>query len=452
MSKDQTNVLSVFMNRKHTSIDRAEGIYLFDTQGRKYIDASGGPILCNLGHGLDEMADVLSDQARRVAYVHRIDFTNPPLEAAAAKLCQASEGAVDRVFFVSGGSEATEIGMKLGRKFHLDNGQPGRYRVISRWQSYHGSTMGALSWTGFTSRRADFSPMLEPTSHIAPAYCYRCWFGAQPQSCNLECAQALENEIMCLGPESVAAFIMEPVSGMSLCGAVPPAAYFREVRDICSRHGVLLMLDEVMTGAGRTGAMYAFQHFGISPDILALGKGLGGGYFPIGAAAISSDMHATMAAASGLFGAGHSWSGNPMGCAVVSKTFDYMAEHRLVERAAEMGEYLNAHLHARLADHPLVGDIRGLGLMQGVEFVADKKTKQPLNPKLGFSARVAHACLERGMFLEYSSGCDRGQAGDMIMFGPPFIVTKEQLDEMVDILAEVLSLDLLASEGVGASF
>ena len=445
------NVLNVFMHKTYPSISRAEGVYLYDEEGRRYIDGSGGPILVNLGHGLKEMARVLGEQAEKVAYVHRMDFTNPPLEEAATKLCQASGGALARVFFVSGGSEATEIGIKLARKFHLEEGRSSKFKIISRWQSYHGSTMGALSWTGFTSRRADFVPYLGGGIHIAPAYCYRCWFGARPESCGLECASALENEILCQGPETVAGFIAEPVSGMSLCGAVPHPDYFRRVREICDRYQVLLILDEVMTGAGRTGKMFAYEHFGIEPDIVALGKGLGGGYFPIGAAAVSPRVYEAMDSHSGIFGAGHSWSGNPLGCAVVAKALDYLKEHDLVARCARMGDYLARRLE-RLREHPLVGDIRGLGLMQGVEFVAEKATRKPLEKSLGFSARLAHECLKRGLFIEYSSGCDRGQGGDMIMFGPPFIVTEEQIEEMVAILEEALAQDLAGSAGPGLSF
>ncbi len=449
--RDNGFVLNVFMNKSYPSIARAEGVYLYDEEGRRYIDASGGPILVNLGHGVKEMAEVLRNQAEKVAFVHRMDFTNPPLEEAAAKICKASGGSLARVFFVSGGSEATEIGIKLARKYHLEEGRPGRFKIISRWQSYHGSTMGALAWTGFTSRRADFAPYLGGGIHIPPAYCYRCWFGASPESCDLECASALENEIMCQGPETVAGFIAEPVSGMSLCGAVPHPDYFPRIREICDRHEVLLILDEVMTGAGRTGRMFAYQHFGIEPDIVALGKGLGGGYFPIGAAAVNSRVYEALVSHSGIFGAGHSWSGNPLGCAVVSKTLDYLEEHGLVARCAGMGDFLARRLE-KLKDHPLVGDIRGLGLMQGVEFVADKATRRPLDKSLGFSARLAHECLKRGLFIEYSSGCDRGQAGDMIMFGPPFIITEEQIEEMVSILEEVLAGDLTTSGGPGLSF
>jgi len=279
-ANDTSHVFHFFLNRKYVSIARAEGIYLYDDTGKRYIDASGGPILCNLGHGLEEMAEVISEQAKKVSYVHRVDFTNPPLETAAHKLCKASDYAMDKVFFVSGGTEAVEIGVKIARKYHLDNGKPSKTRVISRWQSYHGSTAGALAWTGATGRRSDFLPYLHDFTHIPPAYCYRCWFNKTPETCNFECANALENEILCTGPDNVSVFLAEPVSGMSLCGAVPGKGYFERIREICNKYDVLLMFDEVMTGMGRTGKMFAYEHFDVVPDILALGKGLGGGYFP----------------------------------------------------------------------------------------------------------------------------------------------------------------------------
>lgn len=445
-SSHPSNVFHFFLNREYISIARAKGIYLYDDKGNRYIDASGGPILCNLGHGLEEMADVLSDQARKVAYVHRIDFTNSPLEEAAQKLCKVSGNAMDKVFFVSGGTEAIEIGVKIARKYHLDNGNPSKHRVISRWQSYHGSTAGALAWTGATGRRNDFFPYLHDFTHIPPAYCYRCWFNKTPDTCNLECADVLENEIMCLGPDNVSVFLAEPVSGMSLCGAVPRKGYFERIREICNRYDVLLMFDEVMTGMGRAGKMFAYEHFNVIPDILALGKGLGGGYFPIGAVAVPDYIHQKIAGHSGMFGAGHSWGGNPLGSAVVSKTIDYMDEHNLVDRCDKMGKYLEQKLNDLYA-FPMVGDIRGMGLMRGVEFVADRKTKKTIDPKSAFSARLSAECLKRGMFIEYSGGCDRGQSGDMIMFGPPFIITETQIDDAVEILKQALKRDLMSDSG-----
>lgn len=438
MSRKKSHVLSVFMQRDYVSIVKGEGIYLYDERGKRYIDSASGPILCSLGHGVEEMADALRDQASQVAFAYRLDFTTPVLEDATAKICQATDGAMDKVFMVSGGSEATEISVKLARKYHMDNGQPAKYKVISRWLSYHGMTMGALSWSGMTGRRADYDPMLRDFSHIAPAYCYRCWFNQTPETCDLECAQALENEIMCQGPDTVAAFIAEPISGMSLCGATPRADYFKRIRAICDKYDVLLILDEVMTGFGRTGTWFAYEQFDIVPDILALGKSMGGGYFPVGAAAATSRVSDTIARKSGVFGAGHTWAGNPLAAAVVRKAIDYLKEHHLVERCAEMGAYLAEKLEA-LRSHPTVGDIRGRGLMRGIEFVQDETTKAPLDPQLIFWRQLAHEALERGLFIESSGGCDRGQAGDMVMFGPPFIVTKAQIDEMVGIFDEVLS-------------
>jgi adenosylmethionine-8-amino-7-oxononanoate aminotransferase len=437
MSRNTSHVLSVFMQRDSISIVKGEGIYLYDDTGKRYIDSAGGPILCSLGHGVPEMAEALRDQASKVAFAYRVDFTTPVLEEAAAKVCQATGGAMDKVFMVSGGSEATESAVKLARKYHIDNDRPSKYKVISRWQSYHGMTMGALSWSGMTARRADYDPMLRDFSHIAPAYCYRCWFNQTPETCDLECAQALENEIMCQGPDTVAAFIAEPVSGMSLCGAVPRPDYFQRIRDICDKYEVLLILDEVMTGFGRTGTWFAYEHFATVPDIMALGKSMGGGYFPVGAAAVTARVAETIARKSATFGAGHTWAGNPLAAAVISKAIDYLTEHQLVERCAQMGAYLAEQLEA-LRSHPTVGDIRGKGLMQGIEFVQDKDTKQPLEPQLQFWRQLAHEALDRGMFIESSGGCDRGQAGDMVMFGPPFIVTREQIDEMIGLFDEVL--------------
>lgn len=434
-----TYVLRVNSRRNYPSIVRGEGVYLYDGQGRRYIDSGGGPILCNLGHGLEEMARVLAEQARQVAFVYRSDFTTPVLEEAARKICEATGFAMNKVFLVSGGSEANEIAVKIARRFHLENGEPSRHKIISRWMSYHGMTQGALAWSGMPGRRRDYVAMLKDDAHIPPGYCYRCWFGLTPQTCQLQCAEALEHEILCQGPENVAAFMAEPISGMSLCGAHPRQDYFLKVREICDRYGVLLILDEVMTGFGRTGRWFGYEHFGMLPDILTLGKGLGGGYFPVGAAALTARVAQTMEKGSGLFTPGFSWAGNPLGAAVISKAVECLREQGLVERSAQMGDYLAQRLQA-LRAHPTVGDIRGKGLMLGIEFVKDKETREPLDPSLRFHQELAHQALDLGLFIETSSGCDRGRAGDMVMFGPPFIITKEQVDEMLDMFARALTM------------
>lgn len=429
---------TVMLNKEYRSIVKGEGMHLFDDQGNRYIDASGGPIMSTLGHGLKEMAEALYNQAAKAEYVFRMDFTTPELEAACTGICEASNGDMDRVFLVSGGSEATETTIKLARKYQIDNGHASKFKIISRWMSYHGMTGGAMNLSGFPFRRADYAPYVSNNYHIPPAYCYRCWFGKSPEACGLECAEALETEIMCQGPETVAGFIAEPVSGMSLCGAVPRSDYFKRIREICDKYGVLLIMDEVMTGFGRTGKFYAYENFGVAPDIMALGKGLAGGYFPVGAAVTSSKVYDVIANNSGLFASGHTWAGNPMAAAMICKTIDYMKEHDLVRKCTEMGEYMAGQLET-LRSHPTVGDIRGVGLMRGIEFVKDKETKEPLDPGNFFWLILHDLAQDMGLIIESSSGCDRGQAGDQVMFGPPYIISKSDIDEIVEIFDKVLT-------------
>jgi len=433
------HILSFVLNKKTPAIVKAEGVYLYDERGNRIIDASGGAIVCSIGHGVQEIADAVATQMKKVAFVFRRAFHTPELEEAATKICETTNWDMDRVFFVSGGSEATETAVKLARKYHIDNGNPGKFRVISRWQSYHGSTMGAASWSGFTSRRADFTPYLKDFVHLPATFCYRCWYGRSPDSCDLECAAALENEILCLGPETVSAYIAEPVSGHSLAAASPPNEHFTRIREICDKYDVLMILDEVMSGVGRTGKWYAYQHHEVVPDIIVLAKGLSAGYFPVGATAVKAGIHDTIAGKSGVFGSGHTYGGNPLAAAVVCRVIDYLKEHNLIGRCAEMGDYLVEKLET-LRSHPTVGDIRGKGLQRGVEFVKDKKTKAPLDPQLHFSQQIQDEALLRGVHIESSSGCDRGQAGDTIIFGPPFIITKDQIDEMIDILDQTISV------------
>jgi adenosylmethionine-8-amino-7-oxononanoate aminotransferase len=438
MTAKKSRSISVFLNHEYPSIVKSEGIYLYDDTGKRYVDASSGPILCSLGYGNEEIAEVLKEQTLKAAYVFRMDFTTPELEACCERVCEKTNGAMDRVFMVSGGSEATESAIKLARKYQIESGNPSKFKVISRWLSYHGMTMGSLALSGFPFRRADYVPLLPNTYHIAPAYCYRCWFNQTPESCNLECAQALENEIMMQGPETVAAFIAEPFSGMSLCAAAPRRDYFKKIREICDKFGVLLIMDEVMTGFGRTGKYFAYEHYETPPDLMALGKGIAGGYFPLGAVAITAKVVDAIASGSGIFASGHTWAGNPLGAAVANKTMDLMDEGNLVQRCAEMGDYLAQKLES-LRSHPIVGDIRGEGLMRGVEFVKNKETKEPLDPSFMFWILLHQEAQKKGLVLETSGGCDRGQAGDMMMLGPAFIVSKEEIDDIIGLLDEVLS-------------
>ena len=269
---------------------------------------------------------------------------------------------MERIFCVCGGSEANEIAIKLVRKYQILRGMPSKYKIIARWQSYHGMTNGALSVSGFAKRRSGYEPYLHEFGHIAPAYCYRCWYGRDCGSCNFECAQALESEILNQGPDSVAAFIMEPVSGMSLCAATPPEGYFKEIRRICTKYDVLLMMDEVMSGCGRTGINFAYQRFGIKPDLVSMGKALSGGYFPLAAVGISGDMYKSMDDNNGNFPPGFSWSASPLGAAVGVAALKYLKEHNLVDQCAKRGDYLKAELEKLMKIHPTIGDVRGKGL------------------------------------------------------------------------------------------
>lgn len=437
-NRNYSCVLKPDGSRDYPVIARSDNIYLYDTSGKRYIDATSGPVMSCLGYGLKEFGRVLADQVDKVPYAFRLYFSTEELEAVGKRVCDLTGGDFQKVFMTSGGSEAMEIAVKLARKYHVERQEPSRYKVISRWLSYHGGTQAALSWSGMPKRRADYGPMLQPCAHIPPAYCYRCWFGKSPETCELECAQSLEKEILCQGSDTVAAFIAEPVSGTSLCAAVPRQDYFRKIREICDRYGVLLIFDEIMTGFGRTGKWFAYEHFGVAPDILAVGKAMGAGYFPVGAALLSDRIVETFTRHNSLFYTGYTWAGNPMAAAVVCQAIAYQVKHGTVARAAVVGERLKNLLMA-FHRHPTVGDTRGIGCLWGIEFVKDKRTKESLDPTIGFCQRLYHRAMENGLYLQAMSGCDDGKAGDMVLFAPAYIVTDEQLDEIFQIFDRVLT-------------
>jgi adenosylmethionine-8-amino-7-oxononanoate aminotransferase len=418
---------------------KGEGIYIYDSDGKRYLDGCGGALVVNFGHQVPEIAQAMKNQTQSLAYVYRFHFSCPAAEDLAARYCHLTDAPMGRAFFTNSGSEATEMAVKLARTRHLAAGEKERYKVISRWQSYHGITMGALAWSGYTARRADYQPYLKDFVHIAPAYCYRCWFGLEPQRCGLMCARALENAILTEGPGTVAAFIAEPVVGSALAAACPPPGYFRVIRDICDRYGVLFIAEEVMTGAGRTGGkFFASDHFQGRPDVIVFGKGVGGGYYPLAGALITQEMAETIAAGPGLFPAGQSHSGHPIGMAAGLAALDYMDKNRLLDHSAEMGKYLGLKLR-ELLDHGSVGDVRGKGLMWGLEFVKDKRTKSPFDPAQQVHLKIYEAARNRGLLVLPSGGCDRGRSGDMALLGPPLIITREQIDELVGILDEALA-------------
>lgn len=410
---------------------RGEGVYLFDPLGNRYLDACSGALVANLGHGRPEIIRAMADQAEELAYVYRYHFSSPAAEKLAERYCRLTDRPMGAVYFTNSGSEATEAAVKLARTAHLAAGRPDKFKIISRWYSYHGVTMAALNWSGFPARRADYEPYLPDSRHIPAAYCYRCAFNRTPDACNLECARALETTIQSEGADTVAAFIAEPVSGSSLAAARPPEGYFKIIREICDKYDVYFIAEEVMTGAGRTGGkFFASDHFPGRPDIIAFGKGVGGGYYPLAGAMISPELARTITQGRGGFTAGQSFSGHPAGMAAGSAILDYFEAHDLVNRATGLGEYLGAGL-AELAARPTVGDVRGLGLMRGLEFVADKATKQTFDPDLHYYDRIYRAAREEGVLILPGSGCDKGQTGALALIGPPLTITDGEIDELV---------------------
>jgi adenosylmethionine-8-amino-7-oxononanoate aminotransferase len=417
---------------------KGEGIYLYDSEGQRYLDGCSGALVANIGHRVGEIGRAMASQAETLSFVYRNHFSSPAAEALADRFCRLTREPMGGVYFTSSGSEATETAVKLARVRHLAAGEKDRHKIISRWQSYHGITMGALSWSGLTSRRIDYQPYLKDCVHIPPAYCYRCWFGSTPDSCALECAHALENAILTEGPDTVSAFMAEPVVGAALAAASPPNEYFQIIRDICNRYGVLYIAEEVMTGAGRTGKkFFASDHFPAQPDIIAFGKGVGGGYYPLAGALVSPDVFETICSGSGSFAASQSHSGHPVGMAAGLAVLDYMDQNNLLAHAQRMGQYLGQKLSELLA-RPLVGDVRGKGLMWGLEFVRDKATRATFDPELQVHSAVYEAARKKGLLLLPSGGCDRGHAGDMVLIGPPLIITPDQIDELVGTLGEAL--------------
>ncbi len=415
---------------------KGEGCYLIAADGRRYLDGSGGAAVSCLGHSNAAVRAALHAQVDQLAFAHTGFFTSAPAEELADRLiAQAPEG-IDRVYLVSGGSEAVEAAIKLARQYFLEIGEPDRRRVIARRQSYHGNTLGALAAGGNAWRRAQFAPLLADTTHISPCFEYRGRTeGESQEAYGLRVANELEAEILRLGPESVMAFIAEPVVGAT-SGAVPAVpGYFKRVREICDRYGVLLILDEVMCGMGRTGHLFACAEDGIAPDMITIAKGLGAGYQPIGALLTSARIYEAIAAGSGFFQHGHTYMGHALAASAANAVLSEIEDHGLLNRVQVQGEKLDAALKHAFGQHPHVGDIRGRGLFRGVELVADRDSKTPFDPARGLAARIKKEAFAAGLICYPMSGTIDGQNGDHVLLAPPFIIEDAQIDELVDKLS-----------------
>ncbi|MCC5989089.1 MAG: aspartate aminotransferase family protein [Pararhodobacter sp.] len=422
-----------------------DGCYIIDSKGRRYLDGSGGAAVSCLGHSDPVVRAALHDQLDRIAFAHTGFFTSDAAEALADSLVEKAPQGIERVYPVSGGSEAVEAAIKLARQYFLEIGQPQRRRLIARRQSYHGNTLGALAAGGNMWRRAQFAPLLTEVCHIAPCYEYRDRAEGESQwDYGQRAADELEAEITRLGPETVMAFIAEPVVGATL-GAVPAVpGYLKRIREICDRHGVLLILDEVMCGMGRTGHMFACEEDGVAPDMVTIAKGLGAGYQPIGALMTSARIYDAIAAGSGFFQHGHTYMGHAMAAAAAGAVLRVIDERDLLAQVRVRGEELNAALHDALSQHPHIGDIRGRGLFRGLELVADRESKEPFDPARKLHAKIKAAAMDEGLICYPMGGTIDGVRGDHVLLAPPYILSPDQVGELTGKLARALERALAA--------
>jgi adenosylmethionine-8-amino-7-oxononanoate aminotransferase len=437
--RGMTHILHRQIDHLYPVAASGRGAVIRDTAGREYIDASGGAAVSCLGHSHPDVLAAMRTQLDTLAYAHTSFFTTQVAEELADDLVAQAPAGIGHVFFVSGGSEAVEAALNLARQYFVERGEPQRRYIIARRQSYHGITLGALAVGGREWQRQQFAPLLIETHHVSPVYEYRDRrLNETPQAYGERLAEELEAKIEELGGDNVIAFVAETVVGATL-GAVPAVpGYFKRVREVCDRHGVLLILDEVMCGMGRTGTLHACEHDGISPDLMAIAKGLGGGYAPIGALLMQKRVFDAIAGGSGAFQHSHTFMGHPLACAAALAVQRVMRRDDLLANVRAQGAYLARRLNERLGNHPFVGDVRGRGLFQGVELVADRGTKEPFDPKLKLNARLKHEAMARGLMVYPMGGTVDGARGDHVLLAPPFIVDAALVDTIVERLGEAI--------------
>ena len=432
---------------------RGQGVYLFDEKGKKYLDSTAGPFTSSIGHGRTDMAQALYDQASKLEFAYRGYSINPPLIGVTEKLHQIT--GFERFTIVAGGTEANETAFKIARQYHLEKGNPGKYKIIGRHFSYHGSSMFTLSAAEHLGFRADYQPYIKEQAYIPPAYCYRCWFGESPCSCNLPCAQALEEEILRQGPENVSAFFFEPISGTSLACAYPQnSGYYKKIREICDKYDVLIIADEVLVGTGRTGKFNAFEHLDFKPDLFTIGKGIGGGYIPAAVVAVNKKVISVIESGKAIMNIGFTMMNQVMQAAVILKILEIMEEEDLVAAAWDKDQYIRDNLHILQSKHPTLGAYNGMGLLWGLEFVKDKESKDVLPEEWHFADRIEETARENGLLTmaygqvvnsSFTENAEmnkiltrpnvvKGVVGDKIMLTPPLIVSRQEIDMIFERL------------------
>ena len=441
----ETHILHRQLRGQYPLAARAEGCYIEDAEGRRYLDASGGAAVSCLGHGHPDVLAAMHAQLDRIAYAHTSFFSTPVAEELADVLVADAPAGISHVYLVSGGSEAMEAALKLARQYFVEIGQPQRAKFIARRNSYHGNTLGALAVGGNAWRRQQFAPLLIDVEHVAPTYAYRDRRSDETDA--QYCARLigeLEQTIERAGSGNVIAFVAETVGGATSGCLTAPAGYYRAVRELCDRHGMLLILDEVMCGMGRTGTLHACEQEGVAPDLMAVAKGLGGGYQPVGAVMIGGRVIDAIAQGSGFFQHGHTYIGHPMACAAALAVQQVMKRDRLVERCARQGEKLASRLRAAFDEHAHVGDIRGRGLFLALEFVRDRETKQPFDPARRLAARIRAEAMSAGLLCYPMAGTIDGRNGDHLLLAPPFIIEDAEVDLIVVRLQQAIDAAIRA--------
>lgn len=434
------NVLYRKLRYQFPCIVRGEGVFLFDNEERRYLDASGGAMVVNVGHGNAEIARAIGEQAAKLAYVSGMQFTHEPVEDLARELCAMAPAELNKAFFLSGGTEATEAAMKLARQYWVAKNQATKYKVISRMPSYHGNTLGSMGVSGRQHYRTVFEPLYIDHPKIPPPICYRCPWGKTFPQCDYDCAQELELAIQKADPDTVAAFIAEPVLGSTGGAAVPPEEYYPRIMEICRQYDILFIADEILCGMGRTGDWFAISSYGVTPDVLLVGKGLTGGYVALSAMVTREEIVTTIRESGSEFLHAQTFANHPLACAAGLAALRYLQQQELLARCREMGALLHQELRARLANHPLVGDIRGRGLLAGIEFVQDRSTRQPFPRSWRIVELIAATALAHGLVVWSNVGHVDGKDGDLILLAPPFIVTAEQIHEIVSTLVRVVDI------------
>ena len=417
-------------------VDRAEGIRLWDTDGKEYIDACSGAVITNIGYGQVDINEVIQEQAQKTFFAYRLHFENQPALDYSKALVAHSAQHLNRVFFVSGGSEAVESAIKLCRQYFYDNNQGSRHIFISRVPSYHGCTIGTLALTAYAPLEAPYRPLMKSYPKIPAPYCYRCVYNLSYPDCDIECARALEKTILAQGPENVAGFVAEPIGGASTGALVPPEGYFDIIQATCSKYGVMLILDEVMTGFGRTGRLFGYEHWNVEADIVALSKGMASGYFPLGAIIAKQSIVDTVLD-SGGFKHGHTYAGNPMACAVGLKVLNYILEQDLCTNSRRMGTRLKNGLEAIARKIPIIGQVRGKGLLLGVELVRDPDTKEPYPIDVNAGQLLTDIAFENGLII-YPRRSINGMSGDHVLVAPPLIISESEVDEILAMFENAL--------------